>query len=120
VSPSITPSSPGAFSYAGRWTGSAEYPSSDLVFSVELLLAENMAKAGSMRWGANLQCSGRLSRVRETATTTTMRLSRVGGPTGCYPGTVELSPQGIDKMTFQVTRTGETKPRYFGIVVLTP
>jgi hypothetical protein len=49
-----------------------------------------------------------------------MRLSRVGGPTGCYPGTVELSPQGIDKMTFQVTRTGETKPRYFGIVVLTP
>ncbi|GII32582.1 serine/threonine-protein kinase [Planotetraspora mira] len=120
VSPSITPSSPGAFSYAGRWTGSAEYPSSDLVFSVELLLAENMAKAGSMRWGANLQCSGRLSRVRETATTTTMRLSRVGGPTGCYPGTVELSPQGLDKMTFQVTRTGETKPRYFGIVVLTP
>jgi eukaryotic-like serine/threonine-protein kinase len=119
--PAGTPSpSPGAFSYAGRWTGSAEYPLADLVFSVELLLAGNTAKTGSMRWGANLQCSGRLSRMRETDTTMTVRLSQVTGPSGCYPGTVELTPQGLDKMAFQVARTGETAPRYFGIVVQTP
>ncbi|GAA4581534.1 hypothetical protein GCM10023194_13100 [Planotetraspora phitsanulokensis] len=118
--PTATPSSPRAFSYAGRWTGSAEYSSRDLVFSVELVLAANTAKAGSMRWGENLQCSGRLSRVRETDVTLTMRIGKVVGPRGCSPATVELTPQGRDTMAFRVTRTAETKPRYSGLVVLTP
>ncbi|WP_405141323.1 serine/threonine protein kinase [Sphaerisporangium sp. NBC_01403] len=100
------------FSYAGRWTGSAEHPTAGRVFPVEILL-KGVTGPGTMRWGADLHCTGRLTRLGGQASTATFRLDQVRGDQ-CYPSTVQISPEGADRVAFEVTRPGETSSRYSG------
>jgi serine/threonine protein kinase len=102
------------FSYAGRWTGSAEQPTAGRVFAVEIRLTD-VTTRGAMKWGADLHCSGRLTRLDRKATTLTFQLDQVRGDR-CHPGTVEISPRGSDQMTFHVTRPEEQSARYSGTV----
>ncbi len=103
---------PAGFSYAGRWTGSAEHPTAGRVFPVEILL-KGVTGPGTMRWGADLHCTGRLTRLGGQAATATFRLDQVRGDQ-CYPSTVRISPEGADQLAFEVTRPGETSSRYSG------
>jgi serine/threonine protein kinase len=108
----LLPGSRPGFSYAGRWTGTAEHPTAGRVFPVEIRLADP-ATSGTMRWGADLHCSGQLAKVSEKDTTLTFRLGQVRGDQ-CYTSTVEISPQGSDQVRFRVTRPDEPAPRYSG------
>ncbi|MEV7964969.1 serine/threonine-protein kinase [Sphaerisporangium sp. NPDC088356] len=107
-----SPDAPATFSYAGRWTGSAEHPTAGRVFPVEILL-KGATGPGTMRWGADLHCTGRLTRLDGQAPPATFRLDQVRGDQ-CHPSTVEISPEGPDQMAFSVTRPGETSSRYSG------
>ncbi|WP_248958061.1 serine/threonine-protein kinase [Sphaerisporangium perillae] len=100
------------FSYAGRWTGSAEHPTAGRVFPVEIRFAETTT-AGTMKWGADLHCTGRLTLFAPKGAATAYRLDQVRGDQ-CHPGTVLLSPQGTDRLAFRVTGTGDAAPRYAG------
>ncbi|GII61892.1 hypothetical protein Skr01_19770 [Sphaerisporangium krabiense] len=102
----------GVFPYTGRWVGDAEYPSAGRVFPVEMRLSGPSAP-GRMLWGEDLHCTGRLTRTGHDATTVTYRLDQVRGEE-CYPGTVAVSPSAARRLTFRVTRAGETAPRYSG------
>ncbi|WP_051864796.1 serine/threonine-protein kinase [Streptosporangium roseum] len=95
------------FSYRGTWVGVADHATAERVFPVEVRFAE---EAVSMRWGADLHCTARLS---PTGADDTYRLEQVRGRQ-CYPGTVVFSRQGADGLAFRVTRSGETEARYSG------
>ncbi|MFG1877576.1 serine/threonine-protein kinase [Sphaerisporangium sp. NPDC049003] len=107
-----SPGAPAGFTYAGRWTGSAQHPTAGRVFPVEIWL-KGATGPGTMRWGADLHCTGRLTRLEGQATTAAFRLDQVRGDQ-CYPSTVEISPEGSDQVAFSVTRPGETSSRYTG------
>ncbi|GII87425.1 hypothetical protein Ssi03_54150 [Sphaerisporangium siamense] len=102
----------GVFPYTGRWVGDAEHPSAGRAFPVELRLS-GPSSPGRMLWGDDLHCTGRLTRTGHDATTVTYRLDQVRGEE-CHPGTVAISPSAARRLTFQVTRAGETAPRYSG------
>ncbi|MEU7988087.1 serine/threonine-protein kinase [Streptosporangium canum] len=95
------------FSYRGTWVGVADHATAERVFPVEVRFAE---KAVSMRWGADLHCTARLS---PTGAGDAYRLEQVRGRQ-CYPGTVVFSQRGADGLAFRVTRSGETEARYSG------
>ncbi|MFI6800938.1 serine/threonine-protein kinase [Streptosporangium canum] len=95
------------FSYKGTWVGVADHATAERVFPVEVRFAE---EAVSMRWGADLHCTARLS---PTGAGDAYRLEQVRGRQ-CYPGTVVFSRQGADGLAFRVTRSGETEARYSG------
>ncbi|MEW9547729.1 protein kinase [Nonomuraea sp. NPDC050783] len=99
----------------GTWTGSAEHPRAERVFPVELRLGAD--GAGTMRWGADLHCSGRLGRARDGAAVYT--LDRVEGDE-CHPGTLRLLPTSYaDQMAIKVTRAGQEEVTYSGTVTRT-
>ncbi|MEV4186233.1 serine/threonine-protein kinase [Streptosporangium canum] len=95
------------FSYRGTWVGVADHATAERVFPVEVRFAE---EAVSMRWGADLHCTARLS---PTGAGDAYRLEQVRGKQ-CYPGTVVFSRRGADGLAFRVTRSGETEARYSG------
>ncbi|ACZ84962.1 serine/threonine-protein kinase [Streptosporangium roseum] len=97
------------FSYKGTWVGVADHATAERVFPVEVRFAE---EAVSMRWGADLHCTARLS---PTGAGAAYRLEQVRGRQ-CYPGTVVFSRDGADRLVFQVTRSGEAEARYSGAV----
>ncbi|WP_214409468.1 serine/threonine-protein kinase [Sphaerisporangium fuscum] len=99
-----------AFSYAGRWTGVAEHPTAGRVFPVEIRV-DTAGGGGTMRWGADLHCVGRLTKVGGKPAEPDFRLDEVHGEE-CKQGSLHLSPDGSEQVRFQVTASGE--PRYFG------
>ncbi|GAA3839160.1 hypothetical protein GCM10022226_71820 [Sphaerisporangium flaviroseum] len=109
-----SPKSPSpAFSYAGRWTGTAEHPTAGRVFPVEMHLADT-AGPGTMRWGADLHCRARMIKVTTgKPSTLTFRLDEVRGDQ-CHPGMVWLFPRGFDQVEFQVTASEGRTARYSG------
>ncbi|MEU8192439.1 hypothetical protein AB0C10_01500 [Microbispora amethystogenes] len=71
-----------------------------------------------MRWGADLHCSGRLTRSGGTDDAPVLTLGQVRGD-ACYPGRVSITPQGDRTATFEVTRAGEGGIRYSGSLTRT-
>ncbi|GII79369.1 hypothetical protein Sru01_43510 [Sphaerisporangium rufum] len=104
--------------YAGRWTGVAEHPAAGRVFPVELSLKGD-PPGGGMRWGADLRCSGRLTRLGDRASDTVFRLDQVRGAE-CYPGRLELAAPAGDRLALSVTRADATAPAYSGHVNRVP
>ncbi|MEV4568445.1 serine/threonine-protein kinase [Nonomuraea sp. NPDC049419] len=99
---------------AGGWTGSAEHFSAERVFPVELVLDHE--GSGRMRWGADLRCTGRLSRDGGGMVFT---LRDVGGQE-CYPGTLRMYPTSdVNQMDIKVTRAGKDEVTYSGRVART-
>ncbi len=97
---------------AGTWTGSAEHATAERVFPVELRLGED--GAGTMRWGSDLHCSGRIGRDGEGGTV--YALHEVAGE-ACYPGTLRLIPTAYaDQLAIKVTREGQEEVTYSGTV----
>ncbi|MER7366222.1 serine/threonine-protein kinase [Nonomuraea wenchangensis] len=97
---------------AGTWTGSAEHATAERVFPVELRLGED--GAGTMRWGSDLHCSGRIG--RDGAGGTVYALHEVAGE-ACYPGTLRLLPTAYaDQLAIKVTREGQEEVTYSGTV----
>ncbi|MGI5269823.1 serine/threonine-protein kinase [Nonomuraea sp. CA-218870] len=95
----------------GRWTGSATHPSAGRVFPVDITLEEG--PGSSMRWGADLHCSGLL---RPTADALAYELRHVAGAE-CHPGTLRVRPVGdSDQMVITVTRQGQEEVTYSGTV----
>ncbi|MGW2218936.1 serine/threonine-protein kinase [Nonomuraea sp. NPDC001684] len=82
----------------GTWTGSAEHPTAGRVFPVELRL--RAGGASTMRWGADLHCSGRLTPTRSAVV---FALGQVKGQ-ACHAGTVRIVPSD-DPNRFQVKVT---------------
>ncbi|MFG6191054.1 serine/threonine-protein kinase [Nonomuraea sp. JJY05] len=96
----------------GTWTGSAEHSTAQRVFPVELRLGSD-GDGGTMLWGADLHCSGRLSR---TGSGTVFTLDRVTG-NECYPGTLRMIPRSAsNQMDIKVTREGKDEVTYSGTV----
>ncbi|MFI6734270.1 serine/threonine-protein kinase [Nonomuraea sp. NPDC050451] len=96
----------------GTWTGSAEHFTAQRVFPVELRLGPD-GDGGAMLWGADLHCSGRLSR---TGSGTVFTLDRVTG-NECYPGTLRMIPTSAsNQMDIKVTREGKDEVTYSGTV----
>ncbi|MEV0620255.1 serine/threonine-protein kinase [Nonomuraea sp. NPDC050404] len=95
----------------GTWTGTAEHPTANRVFPVELRLrAEG---SSSMRWGADLHCSGRL---RPAKGGLEFRLDQVKGDM-CYPGTLRVVPSADpNQIVINVTRSGQNEITYSGKV----
>ncbi|GAA3216318.1 serine/threonine-protein kinase [Nonomuraea helvata] len=94
----------------GTWTGSAEHFTAHRVFPVELRMG---ADGGTMRWGADLHCSGRLARSGRGAVFT---LDQVMG-SECYPGTLRMFPMSdSNRMAIKVTRQGKDEVTYSGTV----
>ncbi|MFG1612883.1 serine/threonine-protein kinase [Nonomuraea wenchangensis] len=97
---------------AGTWTGSAEHATAERVFPVELRLGED--GAGTMRWGSDLHCSGRIGRDGDGGTV--YALHEVAGE-ACYPGTLRLLPTAYaDQLAIKVTREGQEEVTYSGTV----
>ncbi|MGW5160446.1 serine/threonine-protein kinase [Nonomuraea wenchangensis] len=97
---------------AGTWTGSAEHATAERVFPVELRLGED--GAGTMRWGSDLHCSGRVG--PDGAGGTVYALHDVAGE-ACYPGTLRLLPTAYaDQLAIKVTREGQEEVTYSGTV----
>ncbi|MEV4555143.1 serine/threonine-protein kinase [Nonomuraea wenchangensis] len=97
---------------AGTWTGSAEHATAERVFPVELRLGED--GAGTMRWGSDLHCSGRIGRDGDGGTV--YALQEVAGE-ACYPGTLRLLPTAYaDQLAIKVTREGQEEVTYSGTV----
>ncbi|MEV0632867.1 serine/threonine-protein kinase [Nonomuraea wenchangensis] len=97
---------------AGTWTGSAEHVTAERVFPVELRLGED--GAGTMRWGSDLHCSGRIGRDGDGGTV--YALQEVAGE-ACYPGTLRLLPTAYaDQLAIKVTREGQEEVTYSGTV----
>ncbi|MEV5558774.1 serine/threonine-protein kinase [Nonomuraea wenchangensis] len=97
---------------AGTWTGSAEHATAERVFPVELRLGED--GAGTMRWGSDLHCSGRVGRDGDGGTV--YALHEVAGE-ACYPGTLRLLPTAYaDQLAIKVTREGQEEVTYSGTV----
>ncbi|MFD2354852.1 hypothetical protein ACFSTC_44705 [Nonomuraea ferruginea] len=95
---------------AGRWTGSATHPSAGRVFPVDIRLDDG--GESSMRWGADLHCSGILRPVGDLV----YELLHVAG-TACHPGTLRMRPIGDSgQMVITVTRQGEEEVTYSGKV----
>ena len=95
----------------GVWTGSAEHPSADRVFPVEIRL--DGGPTSSMRWGADLRCSGMLSPAGEALV---YELGEVEGEE-CYPGTLRMLPTAeANQMAISVIRRGEQEVTYSGKV----
>ncbi|MET8006825.1 serine/threonine-protein kinase [Nonomuraea glycinis] len=95
----------------GVWTGSAEHPSADRVFPVEIRL--DGGPTSSMRWGADLRCSGTLSPAGEALV---YELGEVEGEE-CYPGTLRMLPTAeANQMAISVIRRGEQEVTYSGKV----
>jgi len=95
----------------GTWTGSAEHPSAGRVFPIEIRLAGE--RRSSMRWGADLHCSGLL---RPAGRGTVFTLGDVKGEE-CHPGTLRMLPTGdVNRMAITVTRQGEQGVTYAGTV----
>ncbi|WP_336211438.1 protein kinase domain-containing protein [Nonomuraea sp. LPB2021202275-12-8] len=95
----------------GTWTGSAEHPGAERVFPVEIRLAGE--RDSSMRWGADLHCSGRLS---GTAREMVFELGDVKGEE-CHPGTLRIQPTAdADQMAISVIRQGEQEVAYSGTI----
>ncbi|MEV4112650.1 serine/threonine-protein kinase [Nonomuraea sp. NPDC049695] len=94
----------------GTWTGSAEHFTAHRVFPVELRMGSD---GGAMRWGADLHCSGRLTRSGRGAVFT---LDQVTG-SECYPGTLRMFPMSdSNRMAIKVTRQGKDEVTYSGTV----
>ncbi|MEU1388971.1 MULTISPECIES: serine/threonine-protein kinase [unclassified Nonomuraea] len=93
----------------GTWTGSAEHPTAGRVFPVELRLR---ADGGStMRWGADLHCSGRLA---PTGSAVVFALGQVKGES-CHAGTVRIVPSDDpDRFLVKVTRSDTGAVMYAG------
>ncbi|GIH72902.1 hypothetical protein [Sphaerimonospora thailandensis] len=68
-----------------------------------------------MRWGADLHCEGRLTRLSEAGDEITLRLDQVSGD-ACHPGTVTIRPRDERQAGFEVSREGEDTARYTGTV----
>ncbi|MFI7451038.1 serine/threonine-protein kinase [Nonomuraea sp. NPDC049714] len=95
----------------GLWTGSAEHPSAERVFPVEIRLADG--RESSMRWGADLHCSGLLSPAGEALV---FELGEVRGEE-CHPGTLRMLPTAqANQMAISVIREGEQEVTYSGRV----
>ncbi|WP_187414624.1 serine/threonine protein kinase [Nonomuraea sp. PA05] len=96
----------------GTWTGSAEHPAAKRIFPVELRLSAG--GSSSMRWGADLHCSGRLTPGGKALE---FRLDRVKGDM-CYPGTLRIVPSAADpdQIAIDVTREGQDEVTYSGKV----
>ncbi|SEF54548.1 Serine/threonine protein kinase [Nonomuraea solani] len=95
----------------GTWTGSAEHFTADRIFPVELELGDD---GGVMRWGADLHCTGRLTRDG-----TVFALDQVKGDE-CYPGTLRMFPTSdSNQMAIKVTREGKDEVTYSGKVART-
>ncbi|TDE30847.1 serine/threonine protein kinase [Nonomuraea mesophila] len=98
----------------GTWTGSAEHPTAKRIFPVELNVRAD--GVGTMRWGADLHCSGR---VGPTSSRLVYTLDRVEGE-ACYPGTLRMLPtDDTNQMAIKVTREGEDEVTYSGKVART-
>ncbi|GGK71457.1 hypothetical protein Sme01_26460 [Sphaerisporangium melleum] len=96
------------FAYAGTWTGAAEHPAAGRVFPVEIRLPDGAG--GVMRWGADLHCTGRLTRTEPMV----YRLDDVSGDQ-CHPGVLRLSPRDAERLAFRVTDSGDDDAlRYAG------
>ncbi|MEU1727665.1 serine/threonine-protein kinase [Nonomuraea sp. NPDC005692] len=93
----------------GTWTGSAEHPTAGRVFPVELRLR---ADGGStMRWGADLHCSGRLAPTRSAVV---FDLGQVKGES-CHAGTVRIVPSDDpNRFLVKVTRSDTGAVVYSG------
>ncbi|MEV4075408.1 serine/threonine-protein kinase [Nonomuraea fuscirosea] len=101
--------------FEGTWTGSARHFTADRIFPVEVRLGGD--GAGSLRWGADLHCSGRLGRDGSGMVFT---LDGVAGEE-CYPGTLRMFPTSdINQLDIKVTRSGEDEVTYSGKVARTP
>ncbi|WP_344480902.1 serine/threonine-protein kinase [Nonomuraea monospora] len=116
--PASAPAEPSASAPAepdldGTWTGSAEHPTAKRVFPVELRLSAG--GSSSMRWGADLHCSGRLTPGGKALE---FRLDRVKGDM-CYPGTLRIVPSAADpdQIAIDVTREGQDEVTYSGKVL---
>lgn len=100
--------------FEGTWTGSAEHFTAKRVFPVEVSLDGD--GEGSMRWGADLHCAGRLGR---DGTGMVFALDQVEGEE-CYPGTVRMFPTSeVNQMAIKVTREGKDEVTYSGKVART-
>ncbi|WP_206068202.1 serine/threonine-protein kinase [Nonomuraea composti] len=113
--PSRTPSASvtrdAAPSLDGTWTGSAEHPTAGRVFPVELRL--RAGGTSTMRWGADLHCSGRL---KPGGNPLVFTLDQVKGA-ACYPGTLHFVPSADpDRAAVTVTRKGQDEVTYAGKV----
>ncbi|RSM96621.1 serine/threonine protein kinase [Nonomuraea sp. WAC 01424] len=94
----------------GTWTGFAEHPSAQRVFPVELRLRPG---GSTMRWGADLHCSGRLTPTRSAVVYV---LDQVQGK-ACYPSTVRIVPSDDpNQILVKVTRSGADTVSYTGKV----
>ncbi|MGW2158782.1 serine/threonine-protein kinase [Nonomuraea sp. NPDC001699] len=95
----------------GVWTGSAEHPTAGRIFPVELRLR---ADGGStMRWGADLHCSGRLTPTRSAVV---FALGQVTGK-ACHAGTVRVVPSDDpNRFSVKVTRSDDGAVMYAGQV----
>ncbi|MEU0572288.1 serine/threonine-protein kinase [Nonomuraea sp. NPDC005983] len=95
----------------GTWTGSAEHPTAGRVFPVEIHL--DRGGTSSMRWGADLHCSGRLG---PTSSELVFTLGQVSGDQ-CYPGTLRMLPSAdSNQVVIKVTRQGDGEVTYSGKV----
>ncbi|MFI9596252.1 serine/threonine-protein kinase [Nonomuraea sp. NPDC052265] len=105
------PGNPTGRTLDGTWTGSAEHPTAGRVFPIELRLR---ADGGStMRWGADLHCSGRLTPTRSAVVFT---LGQVSGK-ACHPGTVRIVLSGDpNRFLVKVTRADTDAVMYAGQV----
>ncbi|MFI6182085.1 protein kinase [Nonomuraea sp. NPDC051191] len=95
----------------GVWTGSAEHPTAGRIFPVELRLR---ADGGStMRWGADLHCSGRLTPTRSAVV---FALGQVTGK-ACHAGTARIVPSDDpNRFSVKVTRSDDGAVMYAGQV----
>ncbi|GAA3583263.1 hypothetical protein GCM10022419_076320 [Nonomuraea rosea] len=95
----------------GTWTGSAEHPTAKRIFPVELRLRPG--GSSTMRWGADLHCSGRVGPAKSGLV---FALDRVKGE-ACYPGTLRIVPSADpDQIAIEVTREGQNEITYAGKV----
>ncbi|MFI7424540.1 serine/threonine-protein kinase [Nonomuraea sp. NPDC049684] len=93
----------------GTWTGSAEHPTAGRVFPVELRLRAD--GESTMRWGADLHCSGRLA---PTKSAVVYALGQVKGQ-ACHAGTVRIVPSDDpDRFLVKVTRSDTGAVMYAG------
>ncbi|MFC5831041.1 serine/threonine-protein kinase [Nonomuraea insulae] len=100
--------------FEGTWTGSAEHLTAKRIFPVQVRLDGD--GDGSMRWGADLHCAGRLGR---DGTGMVFGLDQVEGEE-CYPGTVRMFPTSdVNQMAIKVTREGKDEVTYSGKVART-
>ncbi|MBB4918416.1 hypothetical protein [Streptosporangium saharense] len=102
--------------FSGTWTGTATHPTAALEFPVNFWIPDSIqsgTESGVLRWAEELHCFARLRWVGGANEKATLDLKEVTGK-GCYAGRLTLVRQADNEIYFEVTRQGESAPRYLG------